>query len=414
MSSLADGLVTHGDAVAVVSRRTANEDDLQLVIERPSEDLAVYRLAGGRLSPDRFLAHDERLERLFMLALLEANPDIVHVAHLYGLPPRLVAIAKRLRIPVVTTLLDHYFECPLLHLLKLSGEPCAGPDGGRECAATCFAYEREPDRWELRYDYFRLLLGLADRVLCPARRVAARFEAFAPDAGPIQVVPLGIPIEAGAPNDGRPRTPGPIRLAYMGSVVPHKGVHVVVEAAAAAGIPVAIDVLGRVYDSAYGEELTRRADGAPQVQVRLHGRYEDDDVARLLSDVDAVVMPSQVPEVYPLAAYEALAYGVPLLVGTLGGLPEAVDDGTNGFTFDASRPDELAAILRRLHDDRALLARLRAGAASTKTITNEAHVNAMRAVYEEVVHAGPPDESALAEFEALHGRLQAAGFGRNY
>jgi D-inositol-3-phosphate glycosyltransferase len=125
-------------------------------------------------------------------------------------------------------------------------------------------------------------------------------------------------------------------------------------------------------------------------------------------------MPSQVPEVYPLAAYEALAYGVPLLVGTLGGLPEAVDNGTNGLTFDASRPDDLAAILRRLHDDRALLGRLRAGAASTRTVSNEAHVDAMRAVYEEVVPADAPNERVLAEFEELHVRLVAAGFGRTY
>jgi glycosyltransferase involved in cell wall biosynthesis len=200
----------------------------------------------------------------------------------------------------------------------------------------------------------------------------------------------------------------------MGSVVPHKGVHMVLAAAAAAGIPVTLDVLGRVYDSDYGAELRRYADAAPNIDLRLHGPYEDDAVGDVLSAVDAVVLASQVPEVYPLAAYEALAYGVPVLAGRLGGLPEAVNDGTNGLTFDASRPEELARLMRRLHGDRELLARLREGAAATKPVPIGVHVDAMRAIYDEAVPWEPTDEGALEELDRLHGRLLAAGFGRTY
>jgi glycosyltransferase involved in cell wall biosynthesis len=200
----------------------------------------------------------------------------------------------------------------------------------------------------------------------------------------------------------------------MGSVVPHKGVHVVLEAAEAAGVPITFDVLGRVYDPGYGDELARRAAAAPSVELRMHGPYEDEEIGGVLAAVDAVVMASQVPEVYPLAAYEALAYGVPLLAGRLGGLPEAVDEGTNGLTFDAARSDELASILRRLHGDHALLARLREGAAASATVSTAEHVDAMRAVYEDVVPAPAPDEAALAELDDLHRQLLAAGFGRSY
>jgi glycosyltransferase involved in cell wall biosynthesis len=197
-------------------------------------------------------------------------------------------------------------------------------------------------------------------------------------------------------------------------VVPHKGVHVLVEAAAAASVPVELDVFGRVYDPAYARDLEERADASPEVRLTLHGPYEDAAVSQVLAAVDAVVVPSQVPEVYPLVAYEALAHGVPLLADSLGGLPEAVDVGANGFTFDASRPDELAAILRRLHGDRELVARLRAGAASTEVVSSTEHVEAMRAVYAELAAAGTSGNGGLEELDRLHERLVGAGFATAY
>ena len=412
-ASLANGLIARGDEVAVVTRRVGGGDRIRLVQEERADGLVVHRLSGGVLGPDHFLAHAAELERAFTLALLEANPDVVHVAHLYGLSPRLVAIARRLRFPVALTLLDHYVACPLLHLQKLTGELCVGPDGGRECATTCFSHERRPERWSMRYAYYRGLLSVADRVLCPSRRVAQWFEAFAPEVAPIEVLPLGIPVERPVGGEGAPRA-GALRLAFMGSVVPHKGVHVLVEASAAASVPVELDVFGRVYDPTYARDLERRADASPSVSLTLHGPYEDAEMLQVLAAVDAVVVPSQVPEVYPLVAYEALAHGVPLLAGSLGGLPEAVDVGANGLIFDASRPDELAAILRRLHEDRKLIARLRAGAASTQVVSSSDHVEAMRGVYTELAATGTYGNGALDQLDRLHERLVRAGFASAY
>src|SRR5207248_366179 len=116
----------------------------------------LYRLTGGEMSLDRPFLHHDRLESLFSRVLVESMPDVVHFLHLAGLSPSSVEIAHRLGIPIVIEIHDFYFACPIVHLQKLSGELCDGPDGGRECARTCFS-DGDPmtlTRWGLRHTYF--------------------------------------------------------------------------------------------------------------------------------------------------------------------------------------------------------------------------------------------------------------------
>src|SRR5665213_598106 len=91
-----------------------------------------------------------------------------HVNHLIGISPKIVALARRAEIPVVLSIHDYYVACPLVHLVKADGRLCDGPDGGRECAATCFADEgAAADRWTIRSEYFAELLQIASAVVCP-------------------------------------------------------------------------------------------------------------------------------------------------------------------------------------------------------------------------------------------------------
>lgn len=145
----------------------------------------------------------------------------------------------------------------------------------------------------------------------------------------------------------------------------------------------------------------------------MYGTYQGGDLQYLLHDVDAVIVPSLVPESGGLVPREALARGVPVLVSRLGALPEAVAEGENGFTFDPNRPGELAAVLRRLRDEEGLLARLRAGALRTPVVTTADHAGAIRSVYQEAIEDLPGNRTVraadLAEIGFLHGALLGLG-----
>jgi glycosyltransferase involved in cell wall biosynthesis len=414
---LAAALLGEGQTVTVLTRRLLSRPhELELQRERDSRGLLIYRLTGGILDVENFLTDHARLERLFTIALIEAAPDVVQVNQLIGLSPRLVSIAQRLGTPVVLVIHDFYAACPLIHLQKRSGELCTGPDGGRECATTCFVNEPSPERWILRASYFGQLLAAFDSVVCGSARVREFFERFAPSAAPIKSVPfagfaerrpVGARAEAGQ-GDER------LRLAFLGSVVPHKGVDLIADAVRLAGIEAELTVFGRIYDPTYECLLRETAAGAPNLAFHLHGDYEPTELPTLLGGIDVVVVPSRVPEVVPLVPREALACGVPVLVGRLGGLPEVVVEGENGLTFDTSSPDELAAILRGLATDRSLLERLRHGARLTAVPSVEEHADAMRDLYEEVVEAAARRHGAvgreLEELERLHADLLGTSF----
>src|SRR5262249_33906551 len=116
-----------------------------------------------------------------------------HILHLRGQSPRFLELAHRAGAAVVVSLYDYYFACPRIVLVKRDGEWCAGPDGGNECAATCFADEGEgAQRWRVRAEYWTRLLGLADRIICPAEFVADFFVRHGADRARIRLLPNGV------------------------------------------------------------------------------------------------------------------------------------------------------------------------------------------------------------------------------
>ncbi len=78
--------------------------------------------------------------------------------------------------------------------------------------------------------------------------------------------------------------------------------------------------------------------------VRFLGRI--DSVTELLQASDLFLLPSQ-SESFGLAALEAMACGVPVVVSRAGGLPEVIDDGVNGIL---EPPGSVEAMARRAID----------------------------------------------------------------
>jgi glycosyltransferase involved in cell wall biosynthesis len=58
----------------------------------------------------------------------------------------------------------------------------------------------------------------------------------------------------------------------------------------------------------------------------------------------------------PMTIYESFAIGLPVIGSDIGGIPELIKPGANGFLFEPKDADGLAATIQRLFDaDRAEL-----------------------------------------------------------
>ena len=73
-------------------------------------------------------------------------------------------------------------------------------------------------------------------------------------------------------------------------------------------------------------------------------------VAPLLAIADLSLLPSEM-EGFGLAALEAAACGVPTIASDVGGLPEVIDPGSNGFLLPVGDVDAMAAAALTLFGD---------------------------------------------------------------
>jgi glycosyltransferase involved in cell wall biosynthesis len=184
-------------------------------------------------------------------------------------------------------------------------------------------------------------------------------------------------------------------------VTPHKGVHLIVEAAAAAGVAASLLIAGAQPDRRYLDRLRSLAADVPDLTLRFTGKYDRSELSTLLAAVDAVVVPSRVPESFSMTTREALVRGIPVVVADSGALSEAIEDGVNGWTFESNSAPGLAEVLRRLAADRRELTKARGNAHRYQTPSAEDHAERMLELYALAAASPPVFDARAAEAIAL-------------
>jgi N-acetyl-alpha-D-glucosaminyl L-malate synthase BshA len=140
----------------------------------------------------------------------------------------------------------------------------------------------------------------------------------------------------------RPRfaQPGERLLVHLSNFRPVKRVIDVVEifARVAREIPARLMLIGDGPERSAAEHLAMKHG----IADRIHFLGKQDNVHDLLPLADLMLMPSEM-ESFGLAALEAMACRVPSISTNVGGVPELIDDGVNGFLFEVGDINGMAA-----------------------------------------------------------------------
>lgn len=410
------------------------------------EGIRVIRIANSNLYARSFMDYfmNPSVDALFKGILAQELPDLVHFQHSAFLSGNLPEIASQQGVPNIFTLHDYWFMCYRSHLRRPGLGLCPGPSEGVYCASCHDASEPNPTAVpkyrmmntilqlpgvrmlnlkerltpelkqklrrllylqhppggghesdlqnpsamqmyenQFRFFFFRRQFTYPKYVLSPSFHLKRRYEQVG--YREITHLPLGFF------RTGKVSTPvfdGRLRVAYLGNLMLWKGARVILDELRT--LPrkdrVEIHFHGRPNDQLYFEELQRLAGEFPEGSVAFHGGYRSDrELKDILSKVHLVVFPSLWEENYPLVVRETLLHGVPVIGSRLGGVPEAVEDGVNGFLFDPYKKGDLAVKINLLLDDPGVLAKITEGARNTKIESMDDHLEKILKVYDDAI-----------------------------
>jgi len=184
----------------------------------------------------------------------------------------------------------------------------------------------------------------------------------------------------------------PLRLLFSGRMELLKGGHVFLEAlpqaAAALGRSLRVIFAGEGRERAVWEQqaadLQRRH---PELEIEFLGWVDRARMDQLLDNCDLQVVPSLWPEPFGLVGPEAGLRGVPAAAFSVGGVPDWLIDGVNGYLAPGDPPTAagLAEAIVRCLRDPAEHAGLRQGAVKiAEQFSIKSHLAALMDVFEHV------------------------------
>jgi glycosyltransferase involved in cell wall biosynthesis len=198
------------------------------------------------------------------------------------------------------------------------------------------------------------------RYALPVKLADARFATAISDFGRSQLMTLttrwshlhvvrcGVDPAVYAPPPSRHTDDGRAEILYVGRLLRHKGLPILLESLAALrrrGLQVRVVVVGDGPARRAFEADARRLGVARHVEFR--GAVGQDEIRALYERADIFCLPS-FAEGVPVVAMEAMAMELPVVTTRIMGIPELVDDGVHGLLVPPGRPDRLAEALEAL------------------------------------------------------------------
>jgi glycosyltransferase involved in cell wall biosynthesis len=307
--------------------------------------------------------------------LQEYQPDIVHLHTMNQLGPSILFLLKK--YPTVMTL--HGPESFLRNLLPWFLLPVHFKQRSYDQKDLTLA-------GKFTYFYFNSIqkvlytIGLkhVDIFIAPSKYMQHLAEV---DVSPIIHVPNFIEL----------RTFHPLKhnynLLFVGRLEQVKGVEFLIQA-----LPLIIQAFPHTTLTIVGDgstkanllELTTRL----QLEHYVHfaGWIENKDLDRYYEQASIVVVPSAYAEAFGIVILEAMSVGRPVIATRVGGIPEIVDDGVDGYLVEPSNAAQIAERAIKLFSQDALLIELgRNARKKAESFTIEKYVGDLEKVYETTI-----------------------------
>ena len=286
---------------------------------------------------------DRETRRKMRALLRDFRPEVVHLNNIHTqLSPVVGELAKEAGCKVVWTLHDYKLLCPRYDCLK----------GGKEICEECFSGDKRgclkyrcmkgslPASligWaEARKWHRQRLERMTDLFICPSRFMADKMAQGGFDRRKLRVLCNFIDTRKCQRSDGYSKGD---YYCYVGRLSHEKGVRTLIEAANT--LPYTLYIVG---DGPLAQELK----GIANKNIHFTGYQQWDQLKETVGRARFTVIPSEWYENNPLSVLEAQCLGTPVLGARIGGIPELIEPGFNGLTFESRNTSDLARSIKEM------------------------------------------------------------------
>lgn len=273
--------------------------------------------------------------------LSEFVPDVAHVHCIYHhLSPSVLPLLREEGIPVVLTAHDLKIACPAYKMLNRGGVCERCKTGSvlnvvkHRCVRDSLAASAIVAAESALHGWLQTYRRHLSKVVAPSRFFLEKFVEWGWPREQLTYIPNYVDSSRFEPEFN----PGEYFL-YFGRMAPEKGVHTLLRAAAKAHV--ALKLAGT------GPELDALKNLAHNVGVNAEflGFKSGSELHELIRHARAVVLPSEWYENAPMSVLESFALGKPVIGAQIGGIPEMINHGENGWTFPSGDVMELSEVL---------------------------------------------------------------------
>ena len=389
---LKDILEKHGHTVIPFSVKNPQN------VRSPYSPFFVDAIEFNHLSPGQKIAQSYKIASRVLFSrhaqkklenLIEkTKPDVAHIHMIdHQISPSILFTLKKFRIPVIQTVHQYKLICPNYRLYNMrTGQICEKCLDGHfyhpileKChkdsslsGVLLFAeatLHRKLHSYERHVDIFHVPSFFMGEKLrqggYPPAKIRHLFYTISLDA---------------YPSD----RPYENYIVYYGRLSEEKGILTLLKAMKL--LPnVRLKVVG---EGPQQEELEKFVAAKKILNVEFVGKKSGDALKDIVASSKFVVIPSEWYDNSPLVIYEAFSMARPVVGARIGGIPELVEDGVNGFLFKPKDEKELAKKMGILWEKENLVKKFgqKALQKAWQEFEPEKHYEKMMAMYRELLY----------------------------
>lgn len=277
--------------------------------------------------------------------------SIIHIHSLQGFEDEFYQEILSLNIPIIVTLHDWYLICPRVQMFTPWGERCAYTPG-KHCPACYLGktkitkylkwnnailsrllflipkIRKGTERYKNHWKKGIAFLKGVKKIIAPSEYVKSQFESFGLRG--IERIPNGIrEIDIKSKTYKR-------RLGFVGTIAPHKGLHILLEAVKGISGDFTLNIFGKIGDKQYFNKWKGLIDNK-----RIFYRGEEQNQKSIYENIDILIVPSLWEETYGMVIDEAYRAKIPVIASRIGGIPEHIVEGKSGYLFEAGNSNDL-------------------------------------------------------------------------